>query len=52
MFLGLREHEVRSNPWYHGGKTPFAPGIILIYLIIKLFFMIKQGVFRVYLGCI
>ncbi len=29
MFLGLREHEMRSNPWHHGGKKPFDPNIIL-----------------------
>jgi len=30
MFLGLREHVVRSNPWYHGGKTPFDPNIMIL----------------------
>ena len=27
MFLGLREHKVRSNPWYHGAKD-LCPNII------------------------
>lgn len=27
MFLGAREHEVRSDPWYHRGKIVFDPDI-------------------------
>ncbi len=32
MFLGLREHEMRSNPCIIGGKIPFDPNIIIIVM--------------------
>ena len=32
MFLGLREHEMRSNPCIIGVKIPFDPNIIMIPL--------------------
>ena len=28
IFLGFREHEMRSNPYIIGGKIPFDPNII------------------------
>ena len=31
--LGVREHKVRSNPWYHVVKIPFDTLIILRYII-------------------
>ena len=32
MFLGLREHEMRSNPYIIGVKIPFDPNILLLML--------------------
>ena len=33
MFLGLREHEMRSNPCIIGGKIPFDPNIIILRIL-------------------
>lgn len=32
MLLGLREHEVRSNPWVSGVKIPFGPNNIILII--------------------
>ena len=31
--LGLREHEMRSNPCIIGGKIPFDPNIIILRIL-------------------
>ena len=36
MILGLREHEMRSNPCIIWGQTPFEPGIITTSIIIDI----------------
>ena len=31
--LGLREHEMRSNPWYHRGQNTFWPQHHIMYIV-------------------